>query len=139
MNKHTNPNIATKERHKRKHHCDRGIEIGSVLVILFVCVVIGGAVFFVHQQLRTGENITQRADNAVTIKPQKLNKKQLEELIDNAKSIKTEAYTEESVQELSIAVERGQTILNGIPEQNEIEESYIEIINAIHGLTKKDT
>lgn len=138
MNKHTNPNIATKERRKRKHHRDRGIEVGSILTILLVCLVIGGGIFFVRQQLRVEENTTQKAGDKVTIKPQRLDKKQLKELIDNTKSIKTETYTEESVQELDIAVEKGQKLLNGVPEQDEIEESYIGIINAIHGLIKKD-
>lgn len=139
MKKHTNPNIATEERHKKKPHHDRGIQVGSVLVILLVCVVIGGGIYFVRQQLSGGKNTTQKAGDTITITPQKLDKKQLKELIDNTESIKTETYTDESVQELNATVEKGQKLLEGVPGQDEIEESYMEIINAIQGLTKKDT
>ena len=54
-------------------------------------------------------------------------------------SINTETYTDESVNELKAAVEKGNTLLRGVPGQDAIEETYMEIVNAIQGLTKKDT
>lgn len=139
MKKHTNPDIATQERLKKKPHRDRGIQVGSILVILLVCVVIGGGIYFVRQQLRVGKNTTQKAGDTITITPQKLDKKQLKELIGNTESIKTETYTDESVQELKAAVDKGQKLLEGVPSQEEIEQTYMDIINAIQGLTEKDT
>ena len=65
--------------------------------------------------------------------------KQLKALIDNTESINTETYTDESVNELKAAVEKGNTLLRGVPGQDAIEETYMEIVNAIQGLTKKDT
>ena len=53
--------------------------------------------------------------------------------------INTETYTDESVNELKAAVEKGNTLLRGVPGQDAIEETYMEIVNAIQGLTKKDT
>ena len=64
---------------------------------------------------------------------------QLKALIDNTESINTETYTDESVNELKAAVEKGNTLLRGVPGQDAIEETYMEIVNAIQGLTKKDT
>ena len=69
--------------------------------------------------------------------PQKLDKTQLKALIDNTESINTETYTDESVNELKAAVEKGNTLLRGVPGQDAIEETYMEIVNAIQGLTKK--
>ena len=123
MNKHTNPTIV---KRPKKTHRDRGTQIGSVLVILLACVVIG-------------KNTTQKVGDTITITPQKLDKKQLKALIDNTESINTETYTDESVNELKAAVEKGNTLLRGVPGQDAIEETYMEIVNAIQGLTKKDT
>ena len=67
----------------------------------------------------------------------KLDKTQLKALIDNTESINTETYTDESVNELKAAVEKGNTLLRGVPGQDAIEETYMEIVNAIQGLTKK--
>ena len=136
MNKHTNPTIA---KRPKKTHRDRGTEIGSVLVILLACVVIGGGLYFVRQNLSGGKNTTQKVGDTITITPQKLDKTQLKALIDNTESINTETYTDESVNELKAAVEKGNTLLRGVPGQDAIEETYMEIVNAIQGLTKKDT
>ena len=141
MNKHTNPTIV---KRPKKTHRDRGTEIGSVLVILLVlfitaCVVIGGGIYFVRQNLNGGKNTTQKVGDTITITPQKLDKTQLKALIDNTESINTETYTDESVNELKAAVEKGNTLLRGVPGQDAIEETYMEIVNAIQGLTKKDT
>ena len=123
MNKHTNPTIV---KRPKKTHRDRGTQIGSVLVILLACVVIGGGIYFVRQELSGGKNITQKVGDTITI-------------IDNTESINTETYTDESVNELKAAVEKGNTLLRGVPGQDAIEETYMEIVNAIQGLTKKDT
>ena len=77
--------------------------------------------------------------DTITITPQKLDKTQLKALIDNTESINTETYTDESVNELKAAVEKGNTLLRGVPGQDAIEATYMEIVNAIQGLTKKDT
>ena len=136
MNKHTNPTIV---KRPKKTHRDRCTQIGSVLVILLACVVIGGGIYFVRQELSGGKNTTQKVGDTITITPQKLDKKQLKALIDNTESINTETYTDESVNELKAAVEKGNTLLRGVPGQDAIEETYMEIVNAIQGLTKKDT
>ena len=102
MNKHTNPTIV---KRPKKTHRDRGTQIGSVLVILLACVVIGGGIYFVRQELSGGKNTTQKVGDTITITPQKLDKKQLKALIDNTESINTETYTDESVNELKAAVE----------------------------------
>lgn len=136
MNKHTNPTIV---KRPKKTHRDRGTQIGSGLVILLACVVIGGGIYFVRQELSGGKNTTQKVGDTITITPQKLDKKQLKALIDNTESINTETYTDESVNELKAAVEKGNTLLRGVPGQDAIEETYMEIVNAIQGLTKKDT
>ena len=130
MNKHTNPTIV---KRPKKTHRDRGTEIGSVLVM------IGGGIYFVRQNLSGGKNTTQKVGDTITITPQKLDKTQLKALIDNTESINTETYTDESVNELKAAVEKGNTLLRGVPGQDAIEETYMEIVNAIQGLTKKDT
>ena len=57
MNKHTNLTIV---KRPKKTHRDRGTEIGSVLVILLACVVIGGGIYFVRQNLNGGKNTTQK-------------------------------------------------------------------------------
>ena len=99
----------------------------------------GGGIYFVRQNLNGGKNTTQKVGDTITITPQKLDKKQLKALIDNTESINTETYTDESVNELKAAVEKGNTLLRGVPGQDAIEETYMEIVNAIQGLTKKDT
>ena len=121
MNKHTNPTIV---KRPKKTHRDRGTQIG---------------IYFVRQELSGGKNTTQKVGDTITITPQKLDKKQLKALIDNTESINTETYTDESVNELKAAVEKGNTLLRGVPGQDAIEETYMEIVNAIQGLTKKDT
>ena len=136
MNKHTNLTIVKRQN---KTNLDRWTEIGSVLVILLACVVIGGGIYFVRQNLNGGKNTTQKVGDTITITPQKLDKTQLKALIDNTESINTETYTDESVNELKAAVEKGNTLLRGVPGQDAIEETYMEIVNAIQGLTKKDT
>lgn len=105
--------------------------------ILLACVVIGGGIYFVRQNLSGGKNTTQKVGDTITITPQKLDKTQLKALIDNTESINTETYTDESVNELKAAVEKGNTLLRGVPGQDAIEETYMEIVNAIQGLTKK--
>lgn len=82
----------------------------------------------------------RKRDNTVDfLKIKTLDKTQLKALIDNTESINTETYTDESVNELKAAVEKGNTLLRGVPGQDAIEETYMEIVNAIQGLTKKDT
>ena len=136
MNKHTNPTIVKSPKQTQRA---RGTQKGSVLVILLACVVFGGGIYFVRQELSGGKNTTQKVGDTITITPQKLDKKQLKALIDNTESINTETYTDESVNELKAAVEKGNTLLRGVPGQDAIEETYMEIVNAIQGLTKKDT
>ena len=70
MNKHTNLTIV---KRPKKTHRDRGTEIGSVLVILLACVVIGGGIYFVRQ-LNGGKKYHNKLAIQLTITPQKLDK-----------------------------------------------------------------
>ncbi len=84
-----------------------------------------------------GKEYHTKVGDTITITPQKLDKTQLKALIDNTESINTETYTDESVNELKAAVEKGNTLLRGVPGQDAIEETYMEIVNAIQGLKKR--
>lgn len=136
MNKHTNLTIV---KRPKKTHRDRGTEIGSVLVILLACVVIGGGIYFVRQNLNGGKNTTQKVGDTITITPQKLDKTQLKALIDNTESINTETYTDESVNELKAAVEKGNTLLRGVPGQEQSKKRIWKLLTRSRGWTKKDT
>lgn len=94
---------------------------------------------FCTAKFEWGKEYHTKVGDTITITPQKLDKTQLKALIDNTESINTETYTDESVNELKAAVEKGNTLLRGVPGQDAIEETYMEIVNAIQGLTKKDT
>ena len=71
-----------------------------------------------------GKNTTQKVGDTITITPQKLDKTQLKALIDNTESINTETYTDESVNELKAAVEKGNTLYVGFPDRMQSKNVY---------------
>lgn len=125
----------------------------TVLVVVVICIVIfvskgnkeketqkNGDVNTTQQTEGIGEVPTgtkKGARKISDIKAQPLDKSNLEKLINNAETVQTSAYTQESVDALNAAVEEGKAVLESEEEQSKIEGACKKIVDAMQNLKEQ--
>ena len=68
---------------------------------------------------------------------QKVDESKLKDLIESAGKINQSVYTDETVNTLNQAKEEAEETIQGKPNQEEVEDSYLNLVNAIQSLQQK--
>ena len=84
---------------------------------------------------QTAKNQTEV--KALVINAEKVDESKLKDMVENAGKIDKSVYTEETVNVLNQAVENAEKTIQGKPKQDEVEDSYLNLVNAIQSLQKK--
>ena len=73
----------------------------------------------------------------IVINAEKVDESKLKDLIESAGKINQSVYTDETVNTLNQAKEEAEGTIQGKPNQEEVEDSYLNLVNAIQSLQKK--
>ena len=84
---------------------------------------------------QTSKNQTEV--KALVINAEKVDVSKLKDLIESAEKINQSVYTDETVNTLNQAKEEAEETIQGKPNQEEVEDSYLNLVNAIQSLQKK--
>ena len=76
-------------------------------------------------------------DYVIVINAEKVDESKLKDLIESAGKINQSVYTDETVNTLNQAKEEAEETIQGKPNQEEVEDSYLNLVNAIQSLKKK--
>lgn len=108
-------------KHKRRYRRYRNKKKKAyILAALILCIVIAAVAVFA---------ISRMAGKEQTSKNQTL--------IESAGKINQSVYTDETVNTLNQAKEEAEETIQGKPNQEEVEDSYLNLVNAIQSLQKK--
>ena len=83
---------------------------------------------------QTSKNQTEV--KALVINAEKVDESKLKDLIESAGKINQSVYTDETVNTLNQAKEEAEETIQGKPNQEEVEDSYLNLVNAIQSLQK---
>ena len=75
---------------------------------------------------------------ALVINAEKVDESKLKDLIESAGKINQSVYTDETVNTLNQAKEEAEGTIQGKPNQEEVEDSYLNLVNAIQSLQEKN-
>lgn len=127
-------------KHKRRYRRYRNKKKKAyILAALILCIVIAAVAVFAISRMagkeRTSKNQTEV--KALVINAEKVDESKLKDLIESAGKINQSVYTDETVNTLNQAKEEAEETIQGKPNQEEVEDSYLNLVNAIQSLQKK--
>ena len=110
-----------------------------ILVALILCIVIAAVAVFAISRMAGKEQTSknQTEVKALVINAEKVDVSKLKDLIESAGKINQSVYTDETVNTLNQAKEEAEETIQGKPNQEEVEDSYLNLVNAIQSLQKK--
>lgn len=82
------------------------------------------------------DNSTEKEEKKEKVEAKPVDKTVLENLVNNAESIDTTNYTQDSVAAFNTALEEARSVLQTGGEQNQIEGACKKLVDAIQSLTK---
>ena len=127
-------------KHKRRYRRYRNKKKKAyILAALILCVVIAAVAVFAISRMAGKERISknQTEVKALVINAEKVDESKLKDLIESAGKINQSVYTDETVNTLNQAKEEAEETIQGKPNQEEVEDSYLNLVNAIQSLQKK--
>lgn len=127
-------------KHKRRYRRYRNKKKKAyILAALILCIVIAAVAVFAISRMagkdQTSKNQTEV--KALVINAEKVYESKLKDLIESAGKINQSVYTDETVNTLNQAKEEAEETIQGKPNQEEVEDSYLNLVNAIQSLQKK--
>ena len=127
-------------KHKRRYRRYRNKKKKAyILAALILCIVIAAVAVFsffcMAGKEQTSKNQTEV--KALVINAEKVDESKLKDLIESAGKINQSVYTDETVNTLNQAKEEAEETIQGKPNQEEVEDSYLNLVNAIQSLQKK--
>ena len=127
-------------KHKRRYRRYRNKKKKAyILAALILCIVIAAVAVFAISRMAGKEQISknQTEVKALVINAEKVDVSKLKDLIESAGKINQSVYTDETVNTLNQAKEEAEETIQGKPNQEEVEDSYLNLVNAIQSLQKK--
>ena len=125
-----------KRRYRRYRHKKKKAYILSALILCMVIAAI--AVFAIGRMTgKEGKAKNQTEVKTLVINAEKVDESKLKDLIESAGKIDQSVYTDETVNALNQAKEEAEETIQGKPKQEEVEDSYLNLVNAIQSLQKK--
>lgn len=127
-------------KHKRRYRRYRNKKKKAyILAALILCIVIAAVVVFAISRMAGKEQTSknQTEVKALVINAEKVDESKLKDLIESAGKINQSVYTDEAVNTLNQAKEEAEETIQGKPNQEEVEDSYLNLVNAIQSLQKK--
>ena len=122
-------------KHKRRYRRYRNKKKKAyILAALILCIVIAAVAVLAGKE-QTSKNQTEV--KALVINAEKVDESKLKDLIESAGKINQSVYTDETVNTLNQAKEEAEETIQGKPNQEEVEDSYLNLVNAIQSLQKK--
>ena len=109
------------------------------MAALILCIVIASVAVFAISRMAGKEQTSknQTEVKALVINAEKVDVSKLKDLIESAGKINQSVYTDETVNTLNQAKEEAEETIQGKPNQEEVEDSYLNLVNAIQSLQKK--
>ena len=110
-----------------------------ILAALILCIVIAAVAVFAISRMAGKEQTSknQTEVKALVINAEKVDTSKLKDLIESAGKINQSVYTDETVNTLNQAKEEAEETIQGKPNQEEVVDSYLNLVNAIQSLQKK--
>lgn len=127
-------------KHKRRYRRYRNKKKKAyILADLILCIVIAAVAVFAISRMAGKEQTSknQTEVKALVINAEKVDESKLKDLIESAGKINQSVYTDETVNTLNQAKEEAEETIQGKPNQEEVEDSYLNLVNAIQSLQKK--
>lgn len=127
-------------KHKRRYRRYRNKKKKAyILAALILCIVIAAVAVFAISRMAGKEQTSknQTEVKALVINAEKVDESKLKDLIESAGKINQSVYTDETVNALNQAKEEAEETIQGKPNQEEVEDSYLNLVNAIQSLQKK--
>lgn len=127
-------------KHKRRYRRYRNKKKKAyILAALILCIVIASVAVFAISRMAGKEQTSknQTEVKAFVINAEKVDVSKLKDLIESAGKINQSVYTDETVNTLNQAKEEAEETIQGKPNQEEVEDSYLNLVNAIQSLQKK--
>ena len=127
-------------KHKRRYRRYRNKKKKAyILAALILCIVIEAVAVFAISRMAGKEQTSknQTEVKALVINAEKVDESKLKDLIESAGKINQSVYTDETVNTLNQAKEEAEETIQGKPNQEEVEDSYLNLVNAIQSLQKK--
>ena len=127
-------------KHKRRYRRYRNKKKKAyILAVLILCIVIAAVAVFAISHMAGKEQTSknQTEVKALVINAEKVDESKLKDLIESAGKINQSVYTDETVNTLNQAKEEAEETIQGKPNQEEVEDSYLNLVNAIQSLQKK--
>ena len=127
-------------KHKRRYRRYRNKKKKAyILAALILCIVIAAVAVFAISRMAGKEQTSknQTEVKALVINAEKVDVSKLKDLIESAGKINQSVYTDETVNTLNQAKEEAEETIQGKPNQEEVEDLYLNLLNAIQSLQKK--
>lgn len=127
-------------KHKRRYRRYRNKKKKAyILAALILCIIIAAVAVFAISRMAGKEQTSknQTEVKALVINAEKVDVSKLKDLIESAGKINQSVYTDETVNTLNQAKEEAEETIQGKPNQEEVEDSYLNLVNAIQSLQKK--
>lgn len=127
-------------KHKRRYRRYRNKKKKAyILAALILCIVTAAVAVFAISRMAGKEQTSknQTEVKALVINAEKVDESKLKDLIESAGKINQSVYTDETVNTLNQAKEEVEETIQGKPNQEEVEDSYLNLVNAIQSLQKK--
>ena len=127
-------------KHKRRYRRYRNKKKKAyILAALILCIVFAAVAVFAISRMAGKEQTSknQTEVKALVINAEKVDESKLKDLIESAGKINQSVYTDETVNTLNQAKEEAEETIQGKPNQEEVEDSYLNLVNAIQSLQKK--
>lgn len=127
-------------KHKRRYRRYRNKKKKAyILAALILCIVIAAVAVFAISRMAGKEQTSknQTEVKALVINAENVDESKLKDLIESAGKINQSVYTDETVNTLNQAKEEAEETIQGKPNQEEVEDSYLNLVNAIQSLQKK--
>ena len=127
-------------KHKRRYRRYRNKKKKAyILAALILCIVIAAVAVFAISRMAGKEQTSknQTEVKALVINAEKVDVSKLKDLIESAGKINQSVYTDETVNTLNQAKEEAEETIQGKPNQEEVEDSYLNLVNASQSLQKK--
>ena len=127
-------------KHKRRYRRYRNKKKKAyILATLILCIVIAAVAVFAISRMAGKEQTSknQTEVKALVINAEKVDESKLKDLIESAGKINQSVYTDETVNTLNQAKKEAEETIQGKPNQEEVEDSYLNLVNAIQSLQKK--
>ena len=127
-------------KHKRRYRRYRNKKKKAyILAALILCIDIAAVAVFAISRMAGKEQTSknQTEVKALVINAEKVDESKLKDLIESAGKINQSVYTDETVNTLNQAKEEAEETIQGKPNQEEVEDSYLNLVNAIQSLQKK--